>query len=107
MQSYRSKSALRSLLALMQSADRSKRSAPAPARSHAKPPTRAQFIGRPRVCNAAETLPRDAARSIAKDVVLAMIADRAARRVRESVAGLPRCVIADAKRQVPEFKRPS
>jgi hypothetical protein len=39
--------------------------------------------------------------------VLAMMAGPAAHRVRETVAGLPRCVMADAKEQVFEFKRPS
>ncbi|OXJ34704.1 hypothetical protein CFB82_14650 [Burkholderia sp. HI2714] len=42
-----------------------------------------------------------------KNLVLAMMAAPAAHRVRETVAGLPRCVIADAKEQVFEFKRPS
>ncbi|WP_157776338.1 hypothetical protein [Burkholderia stabilis] len=52
-------------------------------------------------------MPRDIARDTAKHLVLAMIAGPAAHRVRESVAGLPRCVIADANEQVSEFKRPS
>ncbi|RQT70944.1 hypothetical protein DF029_17230 [Burkholderia cepacia] len=42
-----------------------------------------------------------------KNLVLAMMAGSAAHRVRETAAGLPRCVIADAKEQVPDFKRPS
>ncbi|KAG8149024.1 hypothetical protein BFF94_034940 [Burkholderia catarinensis] len=42
-----------------------------------------------------------------KNPVLAMMAGPAAHRVRETVAGLPRCVIADANEQVFEFKRPS
>ncbi|KVA51560.1 hypothetical protein WI47_16140 [Burkholderia cepacia] len=42
-----------------------------------------------------------------KNRVLAMMAGSAAHRVRETAAGLPRCVIADAKEQVPDFKRPS
>ena len=42
-----------------------------------------------------------------KNLVLAMMAGPAAHRVRETVAGLPRCVIAGAKEQVSEFKRPS
>ncbi|WP_155640424.1 hypothetical protein [Burkholderia pseudomultivorans] len=65
-------------------------------------------------CNAADRRRRIGARSpalhrIARStaIVLAMIADPHARRVRETVAGLPRCVIDDAKRQVPEFNRPS
>ncbi|ONW47196.1 hypothetical protein A8E93_08115 [Burkholderia cenocepacia] len=42
-----------------------------------------------------------------KNLVLAMMAAPAAHRLRETVAGLPRCVIAGAKEQVFEFKRPS
>ncbi|OXJ12466.1 hypothetical protein CFB45_14735 [Burkholderia sp. HI2500] len=42
-----------------------------------------------------------------KNLVLAMMAGPAAHRVRETVAGLPRCVIAGAKEQVFEFNRPS
>ncbi|RQU67303.1 hypothetical protein DF141_30625 [Burkholderia cenocepacia] len=42
-----------------------------------------------------------------KNIVLAMMAAPAAHRVRETVAGLPGCVIAGAKEQVVEFKRPS
>ncbi|CAB3761245.1 hypothetical protein B7G54_22075 [Burkholderia puraquae] len=42
-----------------------------------------------------------------KNLVLAMMAGPAAHRVRETVTGLPRRVIADAKEQVFEFKRPS
>jgi len=42
-----------------------------------------------------------------KHLVLAMMAAPAAHRVRETVAGLPGCVIAGVKEQVFEFKRPS
>ena len=56
---------------------------------------------------AVEAVPRGIARGTAKNLVLAMMAGPAAHRVRETVAGLPRCVIAGAKEQVFEFKRPS
>ncbi|WP_176730159.1 hypothetical protein [Burkholderia sp. A2] len=41
------------------------------------------------------------------NIVLTMMAAPAAHRVRETVVGLPGCVIAGAKEQASEFKRPS
>ncbi|WP_157721064.1 hypothetical protein [Burkholderia ubonensis] len=52
-------------------------------------------------------VPRGVACGTASEIVLTMMADRRTRRVRETAAALPECVIVDAKRQVPEFKRPA